>query len=60
MEEAERRILALAAAAFLELSIDPAMLAGVADNLALLQSHASNVMSFPLPAEEEIAAVFAT
>ncbi len=58
MEAADRRNLALGAAAFLDLSIDPAMLAGVADNLALLQSHAANVMSFTLPAEEEIAAVF--
>ncbi len=58
MEETDPRKLALAAAAFLDLRIEPALLDGVAANLALLQRHAAGVMDFALPAEEQIACVF--
>lgn len=58
MDDAEYRGLALSAAMFLELRIEPSMLDGVSDNLALLHRHAANVMAFALPAEEEIASVF--
>ena len=58
MDEADARRFALLAAGFLGLRIDPALLPGVAGNLALLQAHAGRVMEFPLPAAVEIACVF--
>jgi len=58
MDDAECRVLALSAAMFLQLDIEPSMLDGVAANLTLLHRHAANVMAFALPAEEEIASVF--
>ena len=58
MDEADARRFALSAAGFLGLRIDPALLPGVAGNLALLQAHAARVMDLPLPATAEIACVF--
>ena len=58
MQAAEARAFALSAAALLELRIDPALLDGVAANLALLAEHAARVMAFPLPPEAEAAPVF--
>ena len=58
MEAHDPRALALAAAAFLDLPIEPALLDGVAANLALLRLHAAAVMDFALPADEQIACVF--
>jgi hypothetical protein len=58
MDEADHRMLASSAAKLLDLRIDPALLDAVADNLALLQAHARQVMQFELSAAEEIACVF--
>lgn len=58
MDEADRSNLLSGAAALLDLRIDPAMQAAVTDNLAVLQQHAARILSFPLPAGEEIAPVF--
>jgi len=58
MEDADRRRLALSAAGFLKLRIDPSLLAGVVTNLALLQQHAGRVMEFELPLEEAMACQF--
>lgn len=58
MDDAECRVLALSAAMFLQLDIEPSMLDGVPANLTLLHRHAANVMAFSLPAEEEISSVF--
>ncbi len=58
MEAGEARALALSAAALLQLRIDPALLDGVAANLALLAGHAARVTALPLPPEAEAAPVF--
>ena len=48
----------LAAAWFLDLAINPALLAGVAASLALLREHARRVLDFPLDDHEEPLPVF--
>ena len=52
------RIQAEQAAAFLDLTLDPAQLDGVATQLAVLEGHAALIMALPLPTEAEPAPVF--
>ncbi len=58
MDDPDFRAAATAAAGLLELAIDPALLEGVAANLALLHRHAGAVMAFRLDDDVEGAPVF--
>ncbi len=58
MDEQDPMAAVLAAAAWLDLAIDPRLLEGVAANLDLLRQHAARVLEFPLDDRAEAAPVF--
>lgn len=54
----DTRRLAIEAAGWLGMAIEPTLVDGVAASLELLRQHAARVMAFELPADEEAAPVY--